>query len=68
MSDKWINIYDQLPPITWTMSDLVLLTDGESIGIGWYHIDYGWTCGTIQKMKPTHWLPIPEWRGGRSNG
>lgn len=61
MSEKWINVNDQLPPIGWTMSELVLVTDGECIGVGWYHMDDGWCCDTIPNLKPTHWLPIPEW-------
>ena len=59
MSDKWIPINVE-PPITWTMSDLLLLTDGESIGLGWYHMDDGWCCDHVP--QPTHWLPIPKWR------
>lgn len=61
MSDKWISVNVE-PPITGTMSDIVLLTDGGLIGIGWFHVDYGWWCDTIPNMKPTHWLPIPKWR------
>lgn len=59
MSDKWISVNDQLPPITWTMSALVLLTDGERICTGWYHIDDGWNCD-IDSMQPTHWSPMSE--------
>lgn len=61
MSGEWIPINVE-PPITWTMSDLLLLTDGESIGIGWYHMDDGFVCDTIPNMKPTHWMPIPKKR------
>ena len=66
-SHSWISVEDELPKINWTMSDVVVVTDGKGFGTAWYHQDEGWHFGTQLPFEPTHWMPLslPIKKGGK---
>ena len=57
----WISVNDELPRIDWTMSDTVVVTDGNGgLRLAWYHQDEGWHFATGLPFEPTHWMPLPQ--------
>ena len=57
----WISVEDELPKIGWTMSDTVVVTDGQGgLRLAWYHQDEGWHFATGLTFEPTHWMPLPS--------
>lgn len=57
----WISVEDELPKIGWTMSDTVVVTDGNGgLRLAWYHQDEGWHFATGLPFEPTHWMPLPQ--------
>lgn len=58
---QWISVEDELPKIGWTMSDTVVVTDGNGgLRLAWYHQDEGWHFATGLTFEPTHWMPLPS--------
>ncbi len=58
---NWISVEDELPKINWTMSDTVVVTDGDGgLRLAWYHQDEGWHFATELPFEPTHWMPLPK--------
>lgn len=56
----WISVKEELPKIGWTMSDTVVVTDGNGgLRLAWYHQDEGWHFATGLTFEPTHWMPLP---------
>lgn len=57
----WISVEDELPKIGWTMSDTVVVTDGNGgLRFAWYHQDEGWHFETGLPFEPTHWMAMPQ--------
>ena len=61
IAPHWISVEDELPKIGWTMSDTVVVTDGNGgLRLAWYHQDEGWHFATGLTFEPTHWMPLPQ--------
>lgn len=60
---EWISVNEMIP----TSHRDMLITDGEEITIGWYHVlKSEWTVGSVipaahkLRRNVTHWMPLPE--------
>lgn len=59
---EWISVKKRVPKLddVYRMSELVLVTDGENIRIG-YYAKLEWKEFPINRiMDVTHWMPLPE--------
>ena len=67
--NRWIKVIDQMPP----PKTLVLLTDGDEVGVGTFVREYGaleWVRPELDAegeaalgpvwITPTYWMKLPE--------
>lgn len=54
--DGWVNVKDRFPEI----GKKVVITDGESLQIGWITTQDSWDYDEPPSLKfITHWMPLP---------
>lgn len=61
---QWHKIADELPPKPdedSIFSDTVLITDGESVNVGYYsYVSKSWYSNNMLIYRITHWLELPQ--------